>query len=135
MSSKSKDDDGDNSIKDTEKEHNKTSVVELLDALISHMNAIRSVFKVMILSSFILAPLSLMFAAVLVIHPFFIQRILFRFPDVGVFLLFFIGVSIMLASTWLYIGLSEQRFFSNWDKKFRRYTSLKNQLDKELGER
>jgi hypothetical protein len=135
MSSKSKDDDGDNSIKDTEKEHNKTSVVELLDALISHMNAIRSVFKVMILSSFILAPLSLMFAAVLVIHPFFIQRILFRFPDVGVFLLFFIGVSIMLASMWLYIGLSEQRFFSNWDKKFRRYTSLKNQLDKELGER
>jgi len=134
MSSKSKDNDGDNSIKDTEKEHNKTSVVELLDALISHMNAIRSVFKVMILSSFILAPLSLMFAAVLVIHPFFIQRILFRFPDVGVFLLFFIGVSIMLASMWLYIGLSEQRFFSNWDKKFRRYTSLKNQLDKELGE-
>ena len=31
---------------------------------------------------------------------------------------------------WLYIGLSEQRFFSNWDKKFSRYTSLKNQLDK-----
>jgi hypothetical protein len=134
MSSKSKNNDGDNSIKDTEKEHNKTSVVELLDALISHMNAIRSVFKVMILSSFILAPLSLMFAAVLVIHPFFIQRILFRFPDVGFFLLFFIGVSIMLASMWLYIGLSEQRFFSNWDKKFSRYTSLKNQLDKELGE-
>jgi hypothetical protein len=134
MSSRSKDNDGDNSIKDTEKEHNKTSVVELLDALISHMNAIRSVFKVMILSSFILAPLSLMFAAVLVIHPFFIQRILFRFPDVGVFLLFFIGVSIMLASMWLYIGLSEQRFFSNWDKKFSRYTLLKNQLDKELGE-
>ena len=134
MSSKSKDNDGDNSTKDTEKEHNKTSVVELLDALISHMNAIRSVFKVMILSSFILAPLSLMFAAVLVIHPFFIQRILFRFPDVGVFLLFFIGVSIMLASMWLYIGLSEQRFFSNWDKKFSMYTSLKNQLDKELGE-
>jgi hypothetical protein len=134
MSSKSKDNDGDNSIKDTEKEHNKTNVVELLDALVSHMNAIRGVFKVMILSSFILAPLSLMFAAVLVIHPFFIQRILFRFPDVGVFLLFFIGVSIMLASMWLYIGLSEQRFFSNWDKKFSRYTSLKNQLDKELDE-
>ena len=62
MSSRSKDNDGDNSIEDTEKEHNKTSVVESLDALISHMNAIRSVFKVMILSSFILAPLSLMFA-------------------------------------------------------------------------
>ncbi len=134
MSSKSKDNGGDNSIKETETVHSKTSVVELLDELISHMNRTRSVFKVMILSSFILAPLSLMLASVFVIHPSFMNRILYRFPDVGVFLLFFIGVSIMLASMWLYIGLSEQRFFSNWDRKFSRYTSLKNQLDKELGE-
>ena len=129
-SSDGNDNDSNNSIKD----QNKTSVVELLDELISHMNTTRSVFKVMILSSFILAPLSLMLAAVFVIHPFFMNRILFRIPDVGLFLLFFIGVSIMLASMWLYIGLSEQRFFSNWDKKFTRYTSLKNQLDRELGE-
>jgi hypothetical protein len=130
MASDGNDNDSNNSIKD----QNKTSVVELLDELISHMNTTRSVFKVMILSSFFLAPLSLMLAAVFVIHPFFMNRILFRIPDVGFFLLFFIGVSIMLASMWLYIGLSEQRFFSNWDKKFTRYTSLKNQLDKELGE-
>jgi hypothetical protein len=122
--------DANNSIK----KKDKTSVVEVLDELIFHMNSTRTVFKIMILSSFILAPLSLMLAGVLVIHPFFMHRILFRFPDIGVFLLFFIGVSIMLASMWLYIGLSEQRFFSNWDKKFSRYTSLKNQLDKELGE-
>ncbi|MFZ0511685.1 MAG: hypothetical protein WAM14_08775 [Candidatus Nitrosopolaris sp.] len=132
MSSDSNDNDANKSIKDTENE--KTSVVELLDELISHMNATRNVFKVMILSSFILSPLSLMLASVFVIHPFFMHRILFRFPDVGVFLLFFIGVSIMLASMWLYIGLSEQRFFSNWDKRFSRYTSLKNQVDKDLGE-
>jgi hypothetical protein len=130
MSSVSDDNDTNKSIKETE--NDKTSVVELLDELISHMNATRNVFKVMILSSFILAPLSLMLASVFVIHPFFMHRILFRFPDVGVFLLFFIGVSIMLASMWLYIGLSEQRFFSNWDKRFSRFTSLKNQVDKEL---
>jgi hypothetical protein len=130
MASDGNDNNSNNSIKD----QNKTSVVELLDELISHMNTTRSVFKVMILSSFILAPLSLMLDAVFVIHPFFMNRILFRIPEVGVFLLFFIGVSIMLASMWLYIGLSERRFFSNWDKKFSRYTSLKNQLDKELGE-
>jgi hypothetical protein len=127
-------DGNDNDSNNSTKDQNKTSVVELLDELISHMNTTRSVFKVMILSSFILAPLSLMLAAVFVIHPFFMNRILFRILEVGVFLLIFIGVSIMLASMWLYIGLSEQRFFSNWDKKFSRYTSLKNQLDKELGE-
>ena len=123
-----------NDANNSVKEKDKTSVVEVLDELIFHMNSTRTVFKIMILSSFNLAPLSLMLAGVLVIHPFFMHRILFRFPDIGVFLLFFIGVSIMLASMWLYIGLSEQRFFSSWDKKFSRYTSLKNQLDKELGE-
>jgi hypothetical protein len=134
MSSTDHSDDHDSNsiIRDTEKKQNKTSVVELLDELISHMNSTRSVFKIMILSSFILAPLSLMLATVFVIHPFFMHRILFRFPDIGIFLLFFIGVSIMLASMWLFIGLSEQKFFSNWDRKFKRYTSLKNQLDKEL---
>lgn len=128
----SDDRDSNNTIRDSEKEQ-KTSIVELLDELISHMNSTRSVFKIMILSSFILAPLSLMLAIVFIIHPFFMHRILFRFPDIGIFLLFFIGVSIMLASMWLFIGLSEQKFFSNWDRKFKRYTSLKNQLDKELG--
>jgi hypothetical protein len=68
--SKSNDNDSNNSIKDTEKDQNKTSVVELLDELVSHMNTARSVFKVMIISSFILAPLSLMLAAVFIIHLF-----------------------------------------------------------------
>ena len=72
----------DNDSNNFRKDQNKTSVVELLDVLISHMNTTRSVFKVMILSSFILAPLSLMLAAVFVIHPFFMNRILFRIPDV-----------------------------------------------------
>lgn len=130
MPSSTDENDTNKSIKDTQDE--KTTLVELLDELISHMNATKNVFKVMILSSFILAPLSLMLASVFVIHPFFMHRILFRFPDVGVFLMFFIGVSMMLASMWLYIGFREHRFFSNWDKRFTRFTLLKNQVDREL---
>ena len=61
-SSKSNNNDSNNSINNTEKDQYETSVVELLDELISHMNTARSVFKVMIISSFILAPLSLMLA-------------------------------------------------------------------------
>jgi hypothetical protein len=48
--------------------------------------------------------------------------------------LFFIVVSVILASIWLYMGLSEQRFFFNWNSKFIRYKFLKNQLDKESRE-
>ena len=132
-SSEDKDADANKAKKETENEQDKTSVPELLDELILHMNSIRSVFKVMILSSFILAPMSLILAGIIVIHPFFINRIMFRLPEVGLFLLLFIGVTVMLASMWLYIGLSEQRFFSNWDKKFSKYMSLKKQVDRELG--
>ena len=130
----SSDADSNNSTKDTEKIKNKTSVNQLIDELISHMNRARSVFKIMILSSFILASVCLMLTAVLIIHPFLMPRIMVRFPQIGIFLMFFIGVSVILASIWLYMGLSERRFFSNWDNKFIRYKLLKNQLDKEPGE-
>jgi hypothetical protein len=46
--------DTNSSMKETEKE--RTSLVQILDELIYHMNSTRTVFKVMILSSFILAP-------------------------------------------------------------------------------
>jgi hypothetical protein len=72
-SSKSNDNDSNNSINDTKKDQYENSVVELLDELIAHMNTARSVFKVMIISSFVLAPLSLMLAAVFVIRPFFMH--------------------------------------------------------------
>lgn len=132
-SSEAKDTDADKVKKEIESEQDKTSVPELLDELILHMNSVRSVFKVMILSSFILAPMSLILAGIIVIHPFFMNRIMFRLPQVGVFLFIFIGVSVMLASMWLYIGFSEQRFFSHWDKKFSKFKLLKKRADRELG--
>ncbi|MFY9795764.1 MAG: hypothetical protein WAK17_21985 [Candidatus Nitrosopolaris sp.] len=134
MSSDASDTESNKSTNGTEKVQNKTSVIQLIDELVSHMNRTRGVFKVMILSSFILAPLCLMLTAVFTLHPFFLHRILFRFPHLGIFLLFFIGVSVILASIWLYMGLSERRFFSNWDSKYNRYKLLKRRLDKEFGQ-
>jgi len=119
----------------TEKVQNKTSVVHLIDELVSHMNRTRGLFKLMILSSFILAPLCLMLTAVFTLHPFFLHRILFRFPHLGIFLLFFIGVSVILSSIWLYMGLSERIFFTQWENKYNRYKLLKSRLDKELGQK
>jgi hypothetical protein len=69
-SSEGKDNDASGSIKDAQEE-DKISAPEVLDELIFHMNSMRNVFKVMILSAFILAPISLMLAGVLVIHRFF----------------------------------------------------------------
>jgi hypothetical protein len=79
--------------------------------------------------------LCLMLTAVFTLHPFFLHRILFMFPHLGIFLLFFIGVSVILSSIWLYMGLSERRFFSNWGDKYNRYKLLKSRLDKEFGQK
>jgi hypothetical protein len=113
--------------------NNNVTVFELLDELISHMNTTKNIFTLLILSSFILAPIALIVAGILVLHPFFLYRILYRLPAVGGILLLFISVSIMLASIWLFIGASEQRFFSQWNRKFSRYKSKRKQVDKELG--
>jgi hypothetical protein len=108
------------------------SIVELLDELLSHMNIIKNIFTLLILSSFILAPISLIVAGILILHPLFLYRILFRLPTVGSILLVFISISIMLASIWLFIGISEHRFFSQWNKRFSKYMSKKKQIDEEL---
>lgn len=113
---------------------NNVTIFELLDELISHMNTTKNIFTLLILSSFILAPIALIVAAIFVLHPFFLYRILFRLPAVGGILLLFISVSVMLASVWLFIGASEQRFFSHWNKKFNRYVSKRKQVDSELGQ-
>lgn len=135
MSSDASDAESKNSTNHTEKVQNKTNVIHLIDELVSHMNRTRGLFKLMILSSFVLAPLCLMLTAVFTLHPFFLHRILFRFPHLGIFLLFFIGVSVILSSIWLYMGLSERIFFSGWENKYNRYKLLKSRLDKELGEK
>jgi len=124
--------DNDNGPTDTNNINNVT-IFELLDDLISHMNTTKNIFTLLILSSFILAPIALIVAGIFVLHPFFLYRILFRLPAVGGILLLFISVSIMLASVWLFIGASEQRFFSHWNKKYNRYVSKRKQVDKELG--
>jgi len=135
MSSDASDTDSNKSTNDNEKTQDKANVIQLIDELVSHMNRTRGVFKMMILSSFILAPLCLMLTAVFILHPFFLHRILFRFPHLGIFVMFFIAVSVILASIWLYMGLSERSFFSNWNNKYNRYKLLKSRLDKEFGQK
>jgi uncharacterized membrane protein YecN with MAPEG domain len=118
VSSDANDSRSNNSTNGRENVQNKTSVIQIINELISHMNRTKTLFKLMIISSFILSPVSLMLTAVFIIHPSFMHRILFRLPAVGIFLLFLIVVSVILASVWLYMGLSEQRFFFNWNKLF-----------------
>jgi hypothetical protein len=82
----------------------------------------------------ILAPIALILGGIFITFPRFLFFLLNRVPDVGIILLVYVVISIIFSSIWLYIGIKEQRFFSKWNNKFRRYMSLKSQIDKELGE-
>lgn len=54
--------------------------------------------------------------------------------DISTIIIVFIVVSIVLSSIYLFIGIKEYTFFSKWNKKFSRYTSLREKAEKELGE-
>ncbi|CUR51245.1 protein of unknown function [Nitrosotalea devaniterrae] len=46
----------------------------------------------------------------------------------------FIIISIVFAIILLFIAIKEYRFFSHWNKRFTKYKSLKDKVDKELDE-
>jgi hypothetical protein len=46
----------------------------------------------------------------------------------------FIIISIIFAGILLFIAVKEYHFFSNWNKRFIKYKSLNDKIDKELGE-
>jgi len=182
------------------------SVFRVLDELVSHMHTSRNVSMMLIVSAFILTPISLVIAFLLLSaptfvsgaevsfvsvgmingstsgmsiekfnastmppHPFTIQpgmnmssgRIvvmpenglhdfvyspagppkfmisggpyMHQVLDISTIIIIFAVISIVLSSMFLFIGIKEFMFFSKWNKKFARFMSLKDKVDKELG--
>lgn len=120
-------------MSDIEKRRN--NIFEVLDELIFHLNTTKSMFTFLIVTSFILAPLALIVAAVITVHPGFLALLMRRLPSIGLMIIIFIGITVILASVWLYIGLMERSFFSEWNKRFIRFISLKERIDRELEDR
>ena len=110
------------------------SISEVLDDLIYHLNTTRNTFTFLIISSFIIAPLALIVAAVFTFHPRYLIFLLDRIPQVGAILIVFVTITVILASIWLAIGIKERRFFASWNKRFSRFMSLKDKIDRELGD-
>jgi hypothetical protein len=45
-----------------------------------------------------------------------------------------IAVSVATAGAWLFIGVKEYRFFSNWNRRYSNYKEMQAKVDKELGD-
>jgi hypothetical protein len=110
----------------------RSNVFEVLDDLILHLNTTKSMFTLLIVSSFILAPLALVVAAVITIHPAFLGLLLNRLPGVGAMIITFIVITVVLSAIWLAIGVKERAFFSAWNTRFSRFISLRERIDREL---
>jgi hypothetical protein len=55
-------------------------------------------------------------------------------PSIFLGLRVFIVISIIFAIILLFIAIKEYKFFSHWNKRFSKYKSLKDKVDRELGE-
>lgn len=188
------------------KEGERESIFRVLDELVSHMYAFRNVAMLLIISAFVVVPISLVIAMLLLSGPAFtpgtdvrfvetgmingtppikgaeinasymptkvlIQNgknvteggdffyaihkgngiVAIRLPagppkfmltggafqprilDISTIIIIFLIVSVVLSSIYLFVGIKEYSFFARWNKKFSRYTSLREKAEKELG--
>jgi hypothetical protein len=110
----------------------RSNIFEVLDELIFHLNTTRSMFTMLIVSSFILAPLAIIVAGIFAFNPRFLPFIIDRVPGVATIIIAFLIITVILASVWLAIGIKERAFFSAWNTRFSRFISLKERIDREL---
>ncbi len=108
------------------------SLLEMLDSLVYHVNMERIWFNILCITSIFIAPISLFFTIFMMLHPG-ILRLMFRFDfPLGLVTMAYFIINLIVATLWLAVGLKEFRFLSRWNYRFKRYFSLKEQLDKEL---
>ena len=107
-----------------EQKEERVSLLQMVDDLIYHVNAERAWFQMLVITSLIIAPISLFLTFFFLTNP----RILisfFRFggrilggPIFGPLMFSYIIVNLIVASLWLVVGIREFRFFRkpyfNW---------------------
>jgi hypothetical protein len=107
-------------------------LLELIDRLILHINSERTWFNILIATSIFAAPISIIFTFYLLLHRKLIAYIFIRDPRLGVLATAYYAIIIIVSLLWLIVGIKEYKFLSKWNRRFRKYFSLKEQLDREL---
>jgi len=113
-------------------EAERESLLAILDSLIRHINSERFWFNLLIATSLIASPVSLLLTLILLAHPV-VLRAFFRIePVLAPLVLIYLLLILVLSSVWLLVGAKEYRFLSDWNRRFTRYFSLKQRLELEL---
>ena len=115
-------------------ESQESNFLETLDDLIFHMNESRMTFSILNVTSLIVAPISIIVALFFLFHPGFIRLLLLNQFFLGVIFLLYVILTVVISTVWLIVGLKEHRFLSKWNNRFRKYLTLKEKIDRELGD-
>jgi hypothetical protein len=107
-------------------------LLELIDRLILHINSERTWFNILIATSIFTSPIFILFTFYLLLHRKLIAYIFMRDPRLGVLATAYFAIIIIVSLLWLIVGIKEYKFLSKWNRRFRKYFSLKEQLDREL---
>lgn len=114
------------------KENDRTNILELIDNLILHINSERLWFNLIVFSSVFIAPVSLFFTMFLILRGKFLSIIFRASPLIGFIVIGYFLLNFIMALLWLIVGIKEYRFLSKWNERFKKYFSLKEQIDREL---
>ena len=118
--------------KEDSSENHPDTLLETIDDLIFHLNDARSRFMILSITSLVMAPVAIIVAASMIVHPAFIRLLLIREPFAGLLFILYLALTLIISVTSLYVGVREYRFLSKWNERFRRFISLKDRIDREL---
>lgn len=107
------------------------NVLVQIDELIERVNIFRRIFLGMSLSSIILAPLSIILSAYLMLHPSF-YKALDSEEGFGYVLAVFLGIVISVSFTWLVTGLRQHQALKSWNKRYTDYLTEKDRIEEAI---
>lgn len=99
-----------------------------IDELIERVNSVRGVFLGMSFAAIILAPLSILLSAYLILHPSF-YKLLDSEDGFGYVLSIFLGIVISISFTWLITGLRQHQALKSWNNRHASYLIEKTRIE------
>lgn len=126
VSEGTKNNDGEDIEPATDVEHG--NLLTQIDELIERVNSVRGVFLGMSFAAIILAPLSILLSAYLILHPSF-YKLLDSEDGFGYVLSIFLGIVISVSFTWLITGLRQHQALKSWNKRHASYLTEKNRIE------
>ncbi|HDI74204.1 MAG TPA: hypothetical protein ENF57_04295 [Candidatus Korarchaeota archaeon] len=113
-------------------EEERQSLIELLDDLIQRLNAEYRWFRLLTISSIVIAPISLLFACFILAHPNLLNRISRVDRLLAHLISLYISVNVVASVVWLIVGARESLALRKWTKRFKKYMEMRERVDREI---